>query len=581
MADMDQNQKKTGNPEEIIEETGIKAAAETEETAEAAAPAEEAVTLEEEAAAQEPQWTPPETEPEAPSGEVPSGEVPLGKKPPEKTFRTGKLKRQGMNAALTAVFLAIIVVLNIVASALTERFPSLDVDLTAQGLHSLSEQALRVAKGVEEDTMIYLIGTEEKYREDQINASYGMKYSQVASLAEKLQEANPKIHVKFVDPDTNPDFLDDYASESLSTGMVLVKTEKRYKILTFQDLFGTTQDTSYMGYGGYVKFDISTVDSALAAALETVNLNKIPVMTIATGHGELLSSSYLGAFQQLAEEQNFEVRSVDFLTTDIPEDTQVLVIPAPTTDYTEAEIEKLRAYLDDELREDPVTLLVTCHSTQGNLPKLMEFLEEWGVRVGSGVVAESSMSRIAVGDASYILADRAGSTLSENSYERLVAPSSSPLSLAFEENGNISASAIWTTAASAYVVTENTTQEDMESPETSQQIVAAMATKPVTVGGGVSNRNVVVFGSSVAFTDTFLGTSAFGNRAYLSDLLKYTTATDGSTVTVETRQVQTSTMDVSVTLGMAALLGLGVFTVGLPVLILVVGLVIFLKRRHL
>ena len=40
-------------------------------------------------------------------------------------------------------------------------------------------------------------------------------------------------------------------------------------------------------------------------------------------------------------------------------------------------------------------------------------------------------------------------------------------------------------------------------------------------------------------------------------------------------------MDVTCSRSTATLLGLGVFTVGLPLLILIAGLAIFLKRRHL
>ena len=42
---------------------------------------------------------------------------------------------------MTVVFVAIVIVLNVVVSALAERFPSMDIDMTAQGLNTLSDQA--------------------------------------------------------------------------------------------------------------------------------------------------------------------------------------------------------------------------------------------------------------------------------------------------------------------------------------------------------------------------------------------------------------------------------------------------------
>ena len=126
------------------------------------------------------------------------------KQPGKKLFNMNKVKRGGVTTLMTVVFIAIVIVLNVVVSALTQRFPSMDIDLTAEGLNTLSDQALDVAKSVDEETTIYLIGSEEAYRDNQLYTDYGIEYSQVANLAERLQEANPLISVRFMDPDTNP-----------------------------------------------------------------------------------------------------------------------------------------------------------------------------------------------------------------------------------------------------------------------------------------------------------------------------------------------------------------------------------------
>lgn len=508
------------------------------------------------------------------SPSVPNPEPKPGQEKGKKLRNTNKWKRGGMATLLSVIFIAIVVALNIVVSALSDRFPSMNIDLTAQKMNSLSDQAEEIAKGVKNETTIYLIGSRDAYEKDQLYSSYGLKYSQVMNLAERLKEANAKIKVQFVDPDTNPEFLSEYAAESLTSGKVLVKTEKRYKVLSVSDMYSITQNSMT---GGRESF--SMVDSALASALEMVNLDKVPVVTIATGHEELLNSEYLSTFTQMMEEENFAVQEIDFMTEEIPEDTQILMIPTPTTDYTEEELQKLRDYLGDETREEPLTLLVTAHPTEGDLPKLHSFLEEWGVKVEAGMVAETDSSR-AVGNASYVVVDPSEELLSENSYDRILAPSSSPLTLVFDANNDITTRALWTTSDGACVLTEDLTEEEAEDPETAQQTLATFSTKLVQQGNGTVNRSVIVFGSSYAFTDTFLGTSAFGNRAYVEDLMKYATGTDGSAVTVQTEKVQTNVMDITAPRSTVALLGI-LFTVGVPLAILVAGLVIFLKRRHL
>ena len=69
-------------------------------------------------------------------------------------------------------------------------------------------------------------------------------------------------------------------------------------------------------------------------------MDEVPVLTIATGHDEILSSSNLTAFETLLGSQNFDVQEVDFMLEEIPAETQILLIPAPTSDYTDEEIQR-------------------------------------------------------------------------------------------------------------------------------------------------------------------------------------------------------------------------------------------------
>ena len=58
-------------------------------------------------------------------------------------------KHGSLSVVFTAVFIAVIIVVNILVSALTTRFPSLNIDLPLEGLNTLSEDSLDVAKGIE------------------------------------------------------------------------------------------------------------------------------------------------------------------------------------------------------------------------------------------------------------------------------------------------------------------------------------------------------------------------------------------------------------------------------------------------
>ncbi len=484
-----------------------------------------------------------------------------------KALRSNKFKRGGLSTLMCVVFIAIVIVLNLVVSTLSQRFPSMNIDLTAQKINTLSDQALEIAKGIEEETRIYLIGSEDAYRKDQISSQ--VKYSQVANLADRLKEANGKIKTQYIDPDKNPQFISQYASESLTTGKVLVETDKRYRVLTTNDFFGQDQQT----YEIYSK-----VDSALAAALEAVNLDKVPVVAVVTGHGELLGSDMRSSFDGLLERENFDVQEIELLTGEIPEEAQVVLITAPSTDYTDGEIEKLRTFLASDGPLSDRTVMVTCDYAQGELPKLAEFLEEWGVKAEQGLVAETDSSQVLM-DATSIFASSAEEVLEDNAYRVLVSPRTTPLSMVFSANDEIGVQKLWVSSDSAYVFTDDMKEGD--TPKTGEQLLATLSSKIVQDGNDIYSKNVVMFGSTQMFVSSYLS-NTFSNRQYLMDLFHYVTATDDSSVTtVLTEEVTTTAVDITASAATLNMLGLGVFTVGIPLALLIAGIVVFLKRRHL
>lgn len=488
----------------------------------------------------------------------------------KKLFSNTKFKHGGASVIMTAVFIAIVIFINILATALSDRFPSLDIDMTAQKINTLSEDAVKIAKSVQIDTEILLLVKEDEA--DKILNVGNLKYSQVPNLAKKMQEANPKIKVRFVDLDTNPQFVQEYPDQNLSKGYVIIKSEKRTKVLSpMVDLFSASQNQQ-TGATEYV----SKVDSALANAVSLVNVDKVPKMSVATGHDELLVAGYRSAFDQNLKDHGFETAEFNIMTEEIPENTNVVMIPTPSKDYTEAEITKLREFLADETADSSRSILYIAEPTQAKLPLLESFLEEWGVQIQKAIVAETDNNNILPGgDASTIFVQSTSELFSKNSYSYLVSPISAPIKLLFAGNDSISTSSLWTSYDSTYVV-EN---ENSDSTKKSAQTVASMSSKMIKKNGEYVNENVIVFTSPSAFTSDFINSSTFGNKQFFTDLFSEITGADVSQVYIP--PVQVNQLDIAASSSLVNILGLGVFTVLIPLAIIVIGLIIFLRRRHL
>ena len=489
-----------------------------------------------------------------------------------------KFKHGSLSVAFTAIFIAVIIVVNILVSAITDRFPSLNIDLTSEGLHTLSEEALEVAKSVENETTIYIIGAEDAIRGDEVYASYGLQYSQVANLADRLAEANSKIKVEFIDPDRNPSFISQYSEEALSSGKVLVKTEKRHKTLVVTDMFNVTTNSET---GAYEYF--SMVDGALANALYLVNLDTVPVVALATGHGEMLSTEQgtVSSLVGLLEDNNFMVEEFNVMTDDVPEDASIVFIGTPTSDYTSEEIAKLDAFINDPEMASTRSLYFTAYPTQNwdSMPNLKSFLNEWGLNPTAGVIQESDSTRymsIGNGQAIYILADATENMT--GTYDNLILPASTSVEMLFKGNNDIMTYSLVETADTAYVT--GFEEEAQEDPDTDVQTVIALAQHYVNDDYAVQ-ANVVLDGCSTHYTGDFLGNTTFGNKALITDLFKMLANTNDTRVGLTISQTQTNTLDISASAAIINMVGLLFYVVIAPVIVLAVGLVIFLRRRHL
>lgn len=504
----------------------------------------------------------------------------MSKKPNLSAVKTAvhkeKFKHGSLAVVFTVVFIAVIIVINVLVSALTTRFPSMNFDLTKEGLNTLSDEATDVAKEVVNETTIYIIGSEDAIRGDEVYSNYSLKYSQVANLADRLHELNDKIKVEYIDPDMNPQFISDYAGDSLTTGKVMVKTDKRHKTLAVTDLFSIQQDSSTGQYNYYSK-----VDGALANALYLVNLDTVPVVAFATGHNEMLTvSDNLSTFTGMLNDNNFEVKEFNMLTDEIPEDASIVVLGTPTTDYTSEELSKLEAYLDDEKMASSRTLYVMTAPNAGwsSMPNLSSFLAEWGMEPQSQEVLESNTNNTLYNMPYAIFANVTDSVLSKT-YDNVVKVQAAPVKRLFTANNDISTYSVIETSDTAYLSND---EKVLETPETDTYTILAFAQRYMDNQGKIC-ANVVVDGCAADFYDgsSLLGNSTFGNKDVTLDLIKNLTGTTDTRVGLTVNQTQTNTMDINASSAVTWSIGMMLFTIVVPVAVLVIGLVIFLRRRHL
>ncbi|TQI67638.1 Gldg family protein [Clostridium sp. KNHs216] len=487
--------------------------------------------------------------------------------------KSTKFRRGEISTAFTAGFLIVVILINVIVSVLAQRYPSMNLDLTKNKVNTLSTQAAEIVSKVNVPTTIYIMATQAQTKGDQLLSEYGIKYSQVGELAEKIAEKNTNIKVEYMDLDKNPTFASTYKNDNLVAGDVLVKTDKRYRVLAYTDLFNVQY-----GSDGVSTETYSMVDSALASALNSVIADTVAIAAFDTGHSEQLETT---TYQKLLANNSFETKDFNLLTDAIPDNTRLVVLGCPTTDYTDAELKKLDTFLSSSAIAGDRSLLITFHPSQQAMPKLSAFLKEWGIEVPQAVVVESDQSKYYTDDPSYILSTvQTGLSLGgQSDYGYFTTPQSNPINLLFETRETKTTYSLAKSNDSCYLVDNNTKADD--TPQKAAYNTAVLSQDKVQSGTKEYKANVIALGSTTMFAGEILGASTFGNAKYVVDLSRYATGTTNSATAITETSVQTNVSDITLSAEMSVLLGIGVFTLLIPLLVVVAGVCVYRKRRRL
>lgn len=482
--------------------------------------------------------------------------------------RSTGFKHGSMNAVVVAAALAILVLVNVLFSVLGDRFPSMNLDLTAQNLNSLSEDAKKAVQAAKQDTDVIIMGTEQQIKGDQ-------SYSQVANLCGKMRELNGKIKVSYKDVDKDPTFAAKFGDEKPATGDVVVQTAKRHQIVGQSDMFSQQQDSQT----GETQSLVMAGD-AIASAVTNVNAESLPLVAFDTGHGNLLSGDSASSFKKLLTGSNFEVKEFDMVKEEIPAKAQLLILGDPSADYTDADVKKMDAFLAQQDGLDR-GLLVTADVQETVQPKLNAFLKEWGMTLqDKGVVDETNC----VGQQPTMLLAEPNTDAKLNekaSYDKLLTPMVRPITVAENVSG-LTVTPLLHSGSTSYSLA--TTQKNAQDAQKSAQQsfpLAAMGEKTVGKDDKESNASVALVGSSHMFANSYVDANVYSNGAWTADLAKYMTGTTGTeTAVIIPKQV--NTVDIQGVTGYSnGLLGLGVFTFLVPVACFVAGVIVYVRRRKL
>lgn len=507
------------------------------------------------------------------------------KKDKKKKFSVWVHSTRFKHGSLSSVFvvgvLVLAVLLNVGATALVNRFPSLRLDMTADRRLSLNEDFTDLIDKIDVPTEIIFCSEHDTVETNvnnvlanQVGGNAINEGTRLLELVSKAAERNGNIKVSYVDIEKNPGFTSDYSNDNLNAYSIIVKSDKRHKVLSIDDLYKSGQDSS--GKTTYA----SNIEYAIGNAMLAVNVDKLPIVGVATGHGET-EPKYLTA---LLGDNNFEMQTVDLmLSQPIDNSIDVLVINAPTGDYTTDQIKILEDFLvnGEQYGKNIVVTLSPMQDTS-NMPNFKAFMADWGIGVqeSGSIVMESDNSRYVGNGLTPLLQFGEETIFDDYSSGVAVGYAIAPIEVLWENHSGISVSTVLSTYDSAYSVsTENIgTYEPKDSDKKSYPVMTVSAK-------GISGSKVIYSRViTLASTEMFNYYTQYGstkNSDCAVTLFRFLSGTTGDENKVYIDSTKLTSTDFTVSSNMVNVVGMTIFMILVPLLVLAVGLIVWLRRRHL
>ncbi len=448
--------------------------------------------------------------------------------------------------SITAVVMAILVVLNVLVSALPSSLTKLDISATK--LYSITSNTKVVVNALEEDVTIYWIV--QSGEEDDV----------IENLLSKYESLSDHIKVVKKNPDVYPTFAEQYTNETVQNNSLVVECGDRSRFIGYDDIY--IQEADIYSYTYSTSFD---GEGAITSAIDYVVTDDLPQLYVLEGHGE---QELPQNFKEQIEKENIETNTLSLLTVDeVPEDADAILIYEPSSDLSEEEVDMLYEYA-----EDGGKLMVIAGPTEdGILENLYGLLENYDVETCEGIVVEGNRDSYTMQP--YVLLPEMSSheitdsLIEENYYPNM------PISQGMiinDESGAVTPLLTTSSESFSKIAGYDLTTYEKEDGDVDGPFAVALSID-------CSNEGQIVLFSSAAFLDDMYNALSSGSNSDLA--MNALSSLIGESEAMAIRSKSLNYNYLSITDSTASLLKtlmIGVF----PLTYLGVGVFVILKRRR-
>lgn len=522
----------------------------------------------------------------------------------KKSFNTKKLKYGTTATAITIIFIAFVVFVNLIAGVLTDR-GGLKLDLTEEQYYDISQETIDYLSNIKTDVEIVVTT-----KETSLNSQIG---KMVTETLNKFKQSSDHISVEYYDMASNPDVISRFSQNyngQIEENNIIIEANDKVKVIDIMyglfNIQSSYYDSTIPGYKGEQEL--------LSAIMSVTDANPKKAAFISKYNGSAIYHSInqmsISGLATLMDKNGYQITEVDIMTEELsPDDYDIVVLPAPVNDFTESCIKKLEDFLYNNGNLDK-DMLYIADSFQFATPNLDDFLEVWGVDLGDATVyEESSKSQYVVitrGDLTAPIAQLADESYSEdlsNTKLPIVVPVSKPVNLLFDTNVDRTTKALLTTTDTGILYplevqtaeevkakaeaatgndkaeeeTEPATEFDPETAERAKYNLMTLTTKSNTdENNTVHENNVMVIGGASILDQNLISSNTFNNAEYVINAVNKMCGKENGVIIAQ-KNFSDKTINIK-SPQIKAISRVVIFII--PLIVVAAGIVVYIRRRN-
>lgn len=459
------------------------------------------------------------------------------------------------SAGMIVVMCAICVVVNLVLTALPAKYTS--IDCSATKLYSLTGDTKDRVSKLDEDITIYVLNSKKS------------KDAKIDETINRYKDFSSHIKVKYVDPATSPKFYQDYTDTTPTTNSLIIESKNRSKVIDYNDIYEYDSSSYYYGYQSQSSITGYDAEGQITSAIEyvTMDADELPVIYQITGHNETEIGSN---FQSVVSKANANLKSLELFNEEkVPEDATAIIINSPTVDFNEEDAQKVIDYLNGGGK----ALIVGCYAYNDELTNFNKILAAYNVSFKTGVVAENDSSKY-YQNPLYLLPTVETTDYTSDATDGYVFLAGSCAINYPEDTDDVTYTKLLSTSDSAVLKKDwkNITTSKAEDADENGPFTTGLAVNDSSTGA-----SIVVFGTPYVVDDSYDNAVSGNNADMFKDVI--TSMTGNVELASSVIPVKDYTLsNITINTLQAVVTGL-IIMIAVPILLIIIGIVVWVMRR--